>query len=64
MTISNSDFKAAIDHMRDFIYEMNPDIDMCYDCICGFLGIDTFVANKEQWDMFYDAWDSLQQLDA
>ena len=59
-----TEFTLALDAMRRFVYEMNPDIDMCYDYVCEVLGIDTFVADKEKWDAFYDAWDSLQDLDA
>jgi len=55
MTITTA-FTDALETMQDFFFEMNPDIDMCYDYVCEIAGIDSFVCNNEAWDMFYDAW--------
>ena len=52
-----------IETMKNFYFDMNPDIDMCYDYICEVADCSSFVADKEAWDMFYDAWDSTQELD-
>jgi len=54
-------FVDAIDSMSGFFYEMNPDIDMCYDYICEHADCHSFVADKEAWDMFYDAWEKVSE---
>jgi len=59
MTITPA-FTDALQGMADFFYEMNPDIDMCYDWVCEMAQVSTFVHNNDAWDMFYDAWESLQ----
>ena len=61
--VHDSAFVNAIETMKNFYFDMNPDIDMCYDYICEVAGCSSFVADKEAWDMFYDAWDSTQELD-
>ena len=61
--IEDSAFVNAIETMKNFYFDMNPDIDMCYDYICEVAGCSSFVDDKKAWDMFYDAWDSTQQLD-
>ena len=61
--VHDSAFVNAIETMKNFYFDMNPDIDMCYDYICEVADCSSFVADKEAWDMFYDAWDSTQELD-
>ena len=58
--VHDSAFVNAIETMKNFYFEMNPDIDMCYDYICEVAGCSSFVDDKKAWDMFYDAWDSFQ----
>ena len=62
MTITTA-FTDAIESMKSFFYEMNPDIDMCYDYVAEVAGCGSFVANTEAWNLFYDAWDTMQQFD-
>ena len=42
---------------------MNADIDMAYDWICDQAECSSFVADQPAWDLFYDMWDSTQNLD-
>ena len=58
MQISTA-FTDALESMSGFFYEMNPDLDMCYDYVCEIAEIDSFVDNKEAWDMFYEAWEKV-----
>jgi hypothetical protein len=58
--VHDSAFVNAIETMKNFYFEMNPDIDMCYDYICEVAGCSSFVDDKKAWDMFYDVWDSFQ----
>ena len=58
--VQNTAFVNAIETMKNFYFEMNPDIDMCYDYICEVAECSSFVADKAAWDMFYDAWESVQ----
>ena len=58
--VHDSAFVNAIETMKNFYFEMNPDIDMCYDYICEVAECSSFVDDKKAWDMFYDAWDSFQ----
>ena len=63
MTITTA-FIDALESMQSFFYEMNPDIDMCYDYVAEVAEVDSFVHNTEAWNLFYDAWDKMQDLDA
>ena len=58
--VQDTAFVNAIETMKNFYFEMNPDIDMCYDYICEVAQCSSFVADKAAWDMFYDAWESFQ----
>ena len=58
MTITTA-FTDALDTMEAFFFEMNPDIDMCYDYVCEQCNISSFVHNNDAWDMFYDAWEKV-----
>lgn len=62
--IEDSAFVDAINSMSGFFYEMNPDIDMCYDYICEQADCHSFVADKDAWDMFYDAWETVAEENA
>lgn len=62
MTITTA-FTDAIESMQSFFYEMNPDIDMCYDYVAELADCGSFVHNNDAWNMFYDAWDKMQELD-
>jgi len=57
--IEDSAFVDAIESMSGFFYEMNPDVDMCYDYICEKADIHSFVADDAAWDMFYNAWEQV-----
>ena len=55
--LQNPKFIDAIQSMQSFFYEMNPDIDMCYDYVCEKAEVSTFVADGPAWDFFYDMWE-------
>ena len=59
--IEDRAFVDAIESMSGFFYEMNPDVDMCYDYICEKADIHSFVADDAAWDMFYTAWETVAQ---
>jgi len=52
-------FTDALESMSGFFYEMNPDIDMCYEYVCEQANIGSFVCNNDAWDMFYQAWEKV-----
>ena len=59
--IEDSAFVDAIESMSEFFYEMNPDIDMCYDYVCEQADVPSFVDNNTAWDMFYEAWQKVAE---
>ena len=59
--LQDSKFIDAIQSMQSFAFEMNPDIDMCYDYVCEMAGISTFVADGPAWDLFYDMWEVVKE---
>ena len=56
-------FISAIQGLQEYVYDMNADIDMAYDWICDQAECSSFVADGPAWDLFYDMWDSTQNLD-
>ena len=55
--IEDPAFVDAINSMSGFFYEMNPDVDMCYEYVCEQAGVHSFVYDNAAWDMFYKAWE-------
>jgi hypothetical protein len=56
-------FISAIQGLQEFVLDNNADIDMAYDWICDQAECSSFVADGPAWDLFYDMWDSTQNLD-
>ena len=56
-------FIGAIQGLQEFVLDMNADIDMAYDWVCDQAECSSFVADGPAWDLFYDMWDSTQNLD-
>lgn len=48
----------VIRQMCAFVSDTNADLDVAYDWVCEMLDIDSFVDNKQAWDLFYFAWES------
>lgn len=61
--VENDRFRDVIASLYDFTVDTNADSDMAYDWVCDQCEIDTFVADKYAWDMFYNVWDSAKGLD-
>ena len=61
--VENDRFRDAIESLYDFVVDTNADCDMAYDWVCDQCEIQTFVADKWAWDMFYNVFDSAKGLD-
>lgn len=56
-------FISAIQGLQSFVYDNTADIDMAYDWVCDQAECSSFVADGPAWDLFYDMWDTTQNLD-
>jgi len=61
--INNPDFISAIEGLQSFIFDTGADCDMAYDWVCDQAECSSFVEDKAAWDLFYDVFDSTQDLD-
>ena len=61
--VEDAAFIGAIQGLQSFVFDNTADLDMAYDWICEMAECSCFVCDKLAWDMFYDAWDSTQELD-
>ena len=59
--VQDPKFIDAIQSMQSFAFEMNPDIDMCYDYVCEQADCHSFVADGPAWDLFYDMWEVVKE---
>ena len=59
--VEDSSFVSAIEGLSGFFYEMNPDIDMCYDYVCEVADCHSFVCDEKAWNMFYEEWEKVAE---
>ena len=60
--VENDAFRNAIEGLYDFVIDTNADCDTAYDWVCDQCDIQTFVADKFAWDMFYDVYSQAADL--
>tara|TARA_B100001094_G_scaffold327296_1_gene385201 strand:+ start:55716 stop:55922 length:207 start_codon:yes stop_codon:yes gene_type:complete len=54
--IDDAKFLSAIYGLQSFVLDTNADLDAAYDWICDIAECDTFVADDQAWDIFYDTY--------
>ena len=57
--IQDSAFVSAIQGLQEFVIDSNADCDMAYDWVCDQAECNSFVADKDAWDMFYDTYEGV-----
>ena len=62
--IEDPAFISAIEGLQSFVFDNNADIDMAYDWVCDQAECHSFVCDGPAWDLFYDMFDTTQDLDA
>ena len=61
--VQDSAFIDAIQGMQEFVLVTDADIDMAYDWVCDQAECSSFVADGPAWDLFYEMWETTQNLD-
>ena len=57
--INNPTFISAIEYLESYVPRTGADIDEAYDFVCECSYIQSFVGDKDAWDLFYNTWESL-----
>ena len=61
--VCDPEFLSAIEGLQSFVLDNFADCDMAYDWVCDQAECSSFVADGPAWDLFYDMWDTTQNLD-
>lgn len=54
--MNNSKFIDALGQLPQFVSETNADIDMAYDFVAEIANVDSFVADTNAWNTFWDSY--------
>lgn len=54
--MNNSKFFDALGQLPQFVNDTNADIDMAYDFVAEIANVDSFVADTNAWNLFWDSY--------
>ena len=55
---NNSKFIDALGQLPQFVSDTNADIDMAYDFVAEIANVDSFVADTNAWNLFWDSYNA------